>query len=314
MRIQSPIILGKVPWREEYLNTGDDPSFIMFDRWLTENVEFAAARAGNGWVEAYRTGSIHAFVFRPLRTQLPLLAGTIAPSFDKAGRNYPRVVASAISHAHDVCRTPEVLPLALEPFWQYSSVAVAEAGSIEDFSPRHLSEGEAHIDPHALGSTYGEWARDLRLVELWDLVYGAGAAADAHAAIRLVIEAIRPYSGVELSDTPLTLRLPLGSAGGAAVCFWIELVRRSARWNVTIPSFFWSHDGNAGAMLLHLGAPPKSTLAELWLPTRRRDEFCDLMEFSGLQPTRSLDDPPLALARVLANASATVRDLMLAVG
>jgi len=314
MRIDPPAILGKVPWREEYLNVGaEGPSFSLFDRWLTENIEFAGARAGDGWADAYRAGAINAFVFRPLRTQLPLLAGAIGPSFDGAGRNYPLVVASTISRVHDFCRVPESLPLALEEFWQLSSYAVAAVQSAQDFRPEPLTEAQAQVDPAEVVSDYSDWARELPLVELWDLVYGPGGAAVAHAAVRLVLEALRPYCGVELSDTPLTLRLPLGRAGGAAVCFWIDLVRRSARWNVTIPSFFWSHDGQSGTMVLHLGAPPRSTLAELWLPTRSRDEFCDLLGSSGLQPTRSLDEPA-PLTRVLANASATVRDLMIAVG
>jgi type VI secretion system ImpM family protein len=315
MRLETPALLGKVPWRDEYLNVGvDGPSFRVFDRWLTENIEFAAARAGDRWEDAYRAGVIHAFVFRPMRTQLPLLAGAISPSFDSAGRNYPLVVASTVARAHDFCRTPEALPLLLEEFWQLSSGAVAVARATRDFAPSHFGDDAADVDGTAVVSAYADWAQKLPLVELWDLVYGAGGAANGRSAVRLVLEAIRPSSGVELSDTPLTLRLPLGSVGGAAVCFWIELVRRSARWKVTIPSFFWSHDGNTGTMLLHLGVPPKSTLAELWLPTQQRDEFCDLLEFGDPQPMRSLDEPPPALARVLSSASATVRDLMLAIG
>jgi type VI secretion system ImpM family protein len=315
MRIDSPAIVGKVPWRDEYLNVGiEGQSFAVFDRWLTENIEFAAARAGDRWQDAYRSGAIHAFVFRPLRTQLPLLAGAIGPSFDSAGRNFPLVVASTLSRAHDFCRTPEILPLALEEFWQFSSRAVAEVRATKDFGPMRLSEAETQVDATAVGSAYRDWARDLPLAELWELVYGEGGAARAHPAVQLVLEAIRPYSGVELSDTPLTLRLPLGSAGGAAVCFWIELVRRCAHWNVTIPSFFWSHDGSTGAMVLHLGSPPTSSLAELWLPTTKRDEFCDLLELGGVQPTGSLDESTPAVARVLSSGSATVRDLMIAAG
>jgi len=72
MRIESPAILGKVPWREEYLNLGvDGHAFASFDAWLTKNIEFAA-RIGDDWSGAYRAGAIHAFVFT-----IPLLSAAM---------------------------------------------------------------------------------------------------------------------------------------------------------------------------------------------------------------------------------------------
>jgi hypothetical protein len=44
-----------------------------------------------------------------------------------------------------------------------------------------------------------------------------------------------------------------------------------------VPSFFWSHDGDSGALLLYLGGVSPATLAELWLPTGRCDQVCDLI-------------------------------------
>ena len=93
-------------------------------------------------------------------------------------------------------------------------------------------------------------------------------------AIRWLRETVRPYQRTERPRTPLTLRLPLGQAGGAAVCFWLDLVQRLTGWLATIPSFFWSHDGTSGTMLLHLGEPPRVTLAELWMSTPSRNEIC----------------------------------------
>ncbi len=40
--------------------------------------------------------------------------------------------------------------------------------------------------------------------------------------------------------SPLSLRLPLGQAGGAALCFCSDLARRFLGWRATVPSFFWS--------------------------------------------------------------------------
>jgi hypothetical protein len=128
-------------------------------------------------------------------------------------------------------------------------------------------------------------------------VYGAEGLSIAAGAIRFAVEAVRPMRGVERPRTPLTLRLPLGAAGGAAVCFWVDLVRRAAGWRSTIPSFFWSHDGETGTMLLHLGDAPRSTLVDLWIPGGDRAELCDLTHPLSSTALSAVPELPPALAR-----------------
>src|SRR5439155_1764904 len=162
--------------------------------------------------------------------------------------------------------------------------------------------------------SYADWMRSLPLVELWTLLYGDGGPEVASRALRWIFEAVRPVIGVDHPKTALTLRLPLGASGGAAVCFWIHLVRRIARWKSTLPSFFWSHDGVTGSMLLHLGEPPRSTLVELWAPTRERDEFCDLTLPIPTQGLESVPELPPDVARLVASGDRSVFDLLDASG
>jgi type VI secretion system ImpM family protein len=311
-------VFGKVPWREEYLriHASGEP-FGQFDAWLTDNVEWAVSRAGREWAEAHRAGEIHAFAFRARDAQHGLLVGALTPSCDSAGRAFPLVVATTVASTPDLARCPEALPLLLEDFWQQASevldkVKVAQALEwVDELAAAPLPAWTPAAE--ALAS-YEQWARALPLVELWTLIYGASRNAEGAAVLRTVLGALGPYVGVERPKTPLTLRLPLGEAGGAAVCFWIDLVRRAARWGATVPSFFWSHDGTRGSMLLHLGDPPKSTLAELWTPTATRDEFCDLTLPIPAEQVAYMPAMPPRIAQLLEGGNHLVADLMQAAG
>jgi len=310
-------VFGKVPWREEYLRVGaQGEAFGRFDAWLTEGVEWAAARAGEGWGGAYVRGGIHAFAFRPPDAGDWLVAGAIAPSSDGAGRAFPLVVATRVAVTFELGRSPEALPLLLEGLWQHASEVVEQVKAaqavewVEKLVASYQGSGSTAAD--ALAS-YEDWARALPLAELWTLVYGSLARSESAAALRILFDALRPCVGIERPKTPLTLRLPLGAVGGAAVCFWIELVRRAARWSATLPSFFWSHDGTSGAMLLHLGDPPRSTLAELWMPTGARDEFCDLTSPIPSERIAQLPALPPGVARLLEVGDQPVAALMQAV-
>src|SRR5262249_38944454 len=151
------------------------------------------------------------------------------------------------------------------------------------------------------------------LQELWALVFGDPDMRAASGFLRVLLESIRPYRNVDRPATPLTLRLPLGASGGAAVCFWIDLVKRAALWRTTIPSFIWSHDGTSGTMLLHLGDPPKSTLAQLWMPGAERDEICNLAMPVRAETLRAVRGLPVRVSSLWASAAHPVLDLLEAV-
>jgi type VI secretion system ImpM family protein len=310
-------VFGKAPWRAEYIKLRwDGEPFTSFDAWLTDNVEWAALHAGAAFAAASRAGGMNAFVFR-LKNGHGALAGAIAASTDSAGRSYPLVVAAPLSGAAtEVAATPEMLPLVLEDFWQLASevsVAVQSAGSVERAASAVPSDFTWGIPVPEAIATYAQWAASLPLADLCTLIYGPEGPSTAMGTVRFVLEAVRPLRGVERPRSPLTLRLPLGAAGGAAVCFWLDLVRRAAAWRSTVPSLFWSHDGDAGTMFLHLGDAPRSTLADLFGPPVERGDLCDLTGPLSSAQLGALPELGPALARCFAG-DARVAELVAAAG
>ncbi|HET9958732.1 MAG TPA: type VI secretion system-associated protein TagF [Polyangiaceae bacterium] len=303
-------LIGKVPSQGDYVRIrAQRPEFMQLEEWLSENVDFALSRARPQWDYAVQHGGIQAFVLRPPSTPANVaLAGAIAPSGDRAGRRFPVVAAASLALSTELAASAHLLPLLLEEAWQASSSLVIESTN-PDADVHALLEGnpaQSWIELAEVSGDYLAWSQELRLSELWALVHPTPTRDALSYTLRFLGEAIRPWLGKDQAKTPLTLRLPLGQAGGAALCFWLDLVRRLARWQHKVPSYFWSHDGQAGTLLLHLGEPPKSTLAELWAPSSERDEFCDLQ---GVGPAQHL--PPLAPAfENVLHDQATVADLL----
>lgn len=306
-------VLGKVPARPDFVRIqAGGASFEAFDQWLVGNMEWAAARARPEFPAAFAHGAIQAFVFRPPERSVPLLVGALGPSADRAGRQFPIAAAAPLVLEATLTAQPQLLPLMLEEVWQRASRAVASRWLPDEKEQSELSTAPApELTPTAEDAleAYGEWIAALTLAELWSLTFDGNTSQASHA-VALIAEAVRPYRGIERSNTPLSLRLPLGKAGGAALCFWIDLLRRLGRWQAVVPSFFWSHDGHTGALMLHLGDAPPSTLSELWLPTGARDEICDLTTTSSAAHDASVLTPPAELAAVLASSSNTISSLL----
>lgn len=273
-------VFGKHPSRGDFLAFGARGSEVLdFDDFVTDNVEWAEARLGSVWASGYAQGSAQAFVFRPREGGgETALVGALAPSVDRSGRRYPLTLALPLDASPAMLGAPELLPLVLEPVWSAASETVVAltanpgADPAQGLHPLTLPTP----DPRAARALYDQWTRELPVEELWALLFGGYGQVDPLAVLATVSETAAVCREMERPTTTLALRLPLGLAGGAAVCFWLDWVRSVTRWRTTVPSFFWSHDGEHGAMLLGLGALPRCTLAELWLPSGDRDTVCDV--------------------------------------
>jgi hypothetical protein len=247
----------------------------------------------------------------PGRSGATLLAGALAPSSDGAGRRFPIAAASELRLDESFAAHPEVLPLILEPVWATTARLVLELAALDRgaIDAGHFG-AELELNVPGVLPTYRRWTDELFLDDFVTLVFD-GDVARAARGIALVEEAVRPYRGVERPDTPLSLRLPLGASGGAAVCFWLDFIKRLAGWRHTLPGFFWSHDGTSGALMLHLGKVPAVALSELWLPTGTCDEVCDLV-LPGAEAWHT--EQVGVWERVLGEPDSRVSDLLAAAG
>jgi type VI secretion system ImpM family protein len=307
--------VGKVPTRAEYLPVPTSaPSFAAFDAWLSEATEWAVGHAGPAWSDAFTHGAMHGFVFRP-PTEAPDLAlcGALAPSRDCAGRLFPLALGAPLRVERELLRRPELLPFCLEGLWAAATSALADLMSERppESSASLVSAAQA-ADLVEAGNLYDDWVSTLPLSELWALL--GPALASPASTLRLLLEALTPTRGVELPTVTLSLRVPLGLGGGAGLCVWLDLVRRYLGWRATLPSFFWSHDGTSGTALLHLGRPPKTALAELWMPSGSRDEILDLTRPVDPALTEAFSPLPDTILAALSAPQATLAELLFALG
>jgi type VI secretion system ImpM family protein len=309
-------LLGKAPFQAEFLRIpSSTPGFSAFDTWLTDATEWASARAGSEWPSAFASGAIHAFAFRPPGSPPDLLVcGALAPSHDRAGRQFPLAAAASIRASRGIVERPHLLPFALESFWTSATALLLEVLNRPDAVPTASSAhlvAEPDIAEQEAEELYDQWTRELEVSELCNLL--ELSSGDLAGILRLLNAAVSPFVDTEGPDTPLSLRVPLGLVGGVALCFWLNLLTRMLRWRSTIPSFFWSHDGQRGEALLHLGRPPKMTLAELWMPTGRYDPFCDLTRRPSPEVLQQTPEAPEVVS-ALAMPDAKVEHLMAALG
>lgn len=311
---------GKLPSSADFVRIGPgSESLARFDDWLTDGVEWAHARNGENWGDAFRGGTMRAFIYRGAGPGMDqaLIVGTIAPSRDEAGRLFPICVAAPVIVSAQFVQSAHLLPLACEDIWHVAGETLAALGSspAADLGARLAGLREPSVVRFSdAEAAYAGWGEALQVSELDALITGSKQLDALRGILRLVAEAVHPHWKQELPSTPLSLRLPLGSAGGAAMCFWLDAVRRLIGWRSTVPSVFWSHDGDSGDLTVHLGSAPLATVSELWLPTGQSDEFYDLTSPHAIAAAESFAPLPGPIEQVLGDRSSAVARLLDALG
>jgi hypothetical protein len=106
-----------------------------------------------------------------------------------------------------------------------------------------------------------------------------------------VASTIATFAAAGSAPRPLcAVRAPLGRAGGSALCFWLDVIRRSTRWQAQVPSFFWSHDGETGQAVICLDPPGEPAVAALWSTGAPGDSVWDAVEDRAPHPAGGLLD------------------------
>jgi hypothetical protein len=261
-------ILGKAPWQNEFLPTaGLCGELWAFDEWLFRNAES---------LRDYSGGPPYGFLlqFESTSGSLGSVAGVISPSQDLAGREYPLAVASRVVLASDVAKHPEVAPIVLESHWNVALELLTDARLAR---PEENDRRLAHLtdEPATAGivasELYAAWVQATSSMDLASLL---GRSVDW---LRAALQAIATRLSPAASQAVSAFRVPLGRAGGGALCFWLDVLRRAMPWSDHVPSFFWCHDDEGGEALILVGrAEDDTTLRALWQPTAASTQVCNL--------------------------------------
>jgi hypothetical protein len=269
-------ILGKAPWQNEFLSTSGLCSELWaFDEWLFRNAES---------LRDYGDSPSYGFLLQLGSTcgSLGSVAGVISPSQDLAGREYPLAVASRVALVNDVAQHPEVAPIMLESHWNLALELLADArlARPEEDDPRmaHLMNEPANTGM-AASELYASWVQATSPTDLASLL---GRTPNwLGAALHGIVTSLHPASVRGFS----VFRVPLGRAGGGALCFWLDVLGRATP-GADVPSFFWCHDEQCAEALIFVGRPDETTLATLWQPTAASTQVCNM----------TLDDLAMAAA------------------
>lgn len=273
-------LFGKVPAQGDFLRLslpeGEDPALIALEDWVARGVEETSAELAKRWPALLADGAPIAHLHRLALDggERALVAAASIPSADAIGRRYP-LVACARLPARAFEQTPHLAPIALSSFLREAVPVLGAVQRLPAAEARRLVSA-ARLSPlpaaPELVLPFELWAKGTTLGRCALELFGADVGELARA-IACVFEALAPLRGQDPASTPLALRCPVAVDPHYAA-WWIDVVRRVARWRTTVPTYLVSGDDARGSLVIALGdQSPPALLGEA---------------FGGVAATRSL--------------------------
>ncbi len=260
-------LYGKHPSADDFLRQSAGSAIVRaLDEWLS-NALAAAARLIPGWEDVYPEAAPVSFLFTaPDPKASALLLGTLAPSTDRIGRQYPLILFAELEHellARDfawapVCRFQEELAAFHRRRHGLGREALLDAVRwLTPPDPEDLAEARRGHEDYLERTTCGEALGQI-----------FGAEADAGEA------ALRGFQHVCRSVSPGSslgygVRCPAGSL--QVVALWLHLLQTLTRGRM-LPNAIWTDD----VLLLYFGKLPGKALTALWHAGWQDDSVYDL--------------------------------------
>ena len=302
---------GKLPTAGDFVRSGTGSAIATdLEQFLHGGVDaFHQERCSPDVFDAGRT---YGFLFRSTDPRVAEgLVGLLSPSRDAVGRRFPFVVFDTIDGRQTQGGNGYLLPLAAGDFLEHAlRLARRPTLSAADL-PRDLSMVEpvgGRFDQ--LSREYGGWAATTRLGSVWGSIFGDPHSRYPTDAVIGIAASVEPWRGHARPPTSLSVRLPLGAGGTAAVVFWLDVVRRLSSWQETTPTAFWHWTGENGDILVQLGDTPVSSFVELYRPDPDAELVYDLVPRG--RPAAPLPVPAFArrAADILRRPDAPVLELL----
>lgn len=108
---------GKLPQFPDFIKyRASSDEFNILDDWIQKGIISAKLSFGNNWKEIYNNSNCYEFIF-PVSKFNKIIAGTLNPGYDKAGRQFPFVVFSLFEDSFFNSLQIGILPLILNSFF-----------------------------------------------------------------------------------------------------------------------------------------------------------------------------------------------------
>jgi type VI secretion system protein ImpM len=281
---RTAVAFGKLPDR------GD---FVRY------NAEGAAVSAVENWIQNGLRAAANVSSFKTVYQTLPpyhfwfdagpsagILAGTVHPSHDRVGREYPFFVAREVDpDSYDPAQLPEIPGRWNHYFDQSDRLALAaKAGRLSSgrmtsrlkLLARDVADGSLSLN------AYQEFLKRTTLKEFCERTWNEFDDSRKYLLFKNLIAIVVPLQARVPAQFSLALRFPLGSDITARVFevgFWLDTSLRLLNTAEVRPSFFWTASTagpETSPFLLLALQPPSARYFAYLFAGLKDDELCPL--------------------------------------
>jgi type VI secretion system ImpM family protein len=254
---------GKLPLSPEFIHhRAAGPEIDELDQWLREGMYHAKLIGGSSWSTDFAQADAWSFLYFP-RDPRRFLVGSLKPSRDKAGRDFPFVIYLFLNREEFPGR-PWCAPMQFKDFFQQSHRLLSQVGIENDVARLHFRlQALAPVEDAQESSIETQYQAELvsrRMRDYWIEVLGEINVARIKTLFETLFQpsAEPRLPGRHEATLPL---FPLERQETYDVPFWVDVASRAWLSTMDAGMMFWNRSPSKVKPLLLLsteGATPET--------------------------------------------------------
>jgi type VI secretion system protein ImpM len=276
----SPGYFGKLPNFADFVkfNSGNN-GFLLFDKWLQNGIQNSKNKLNEKFDSVYSSADMLQFIF-PNQEKTGALLGTLIPSNDKSGRNYPFIISSPINNIFN--NNFHLVPLVFEDFFSKTQKNVYNLKEIK--TQENLLTGlenmnfscEVNISNEIVN--YEGFINSTTTHQFWNDLFGSFEDDRKYLLIYSLKEILLPLRGNQISNITLGLKIPIINNSNLyfTISLWVDICLQFIDNKNILPYLFWNinYNTNESYLVLYLNQPPFDNYLHLIDPLLLMDNIC----------------------------------------
>ena len=276
----SPGFFGKLPNFADFVkfNSGNN-EFLLFDKWLQNGIQNSKKKLNEKYDSVYSSSDMLQFIF-PNQDKTGSLVGTLIPSNDKSGRNYPFIISSPIKNNFD--NNFHLGPLAFEDYYSkmrkniFKFKEIKTQESLINELENMIFLNEINISNEIIN--YEEFINSTTTDQFWNDLFGNFDDERKYLLLHNLKEILLPLRRNQINNFTLGLKIPIVNNSNyySSISFWVDICLQFINNRNIQPFLFWNINSktNENYLILYLNQPPYDNYLHLIDPIILMDNIC----------------------------------------
>jgi type VI secretion system protein ImpM len=242
---------GKLPDHADFVKfNAARQELLLIDKWLQDGISIAKSKLKNDWKEVYENTPVFNFIY-PYTGTKNLTLGTLYPSHDKSGRNFPFLIFDLIGRSYYQSQPAHILLMnfhrKLNSFDDYFD-GKQDSGSLSNLNNVNLN----NVIDSTIKNDFNKFLNEKTMEKFWEDTLGSIEDLQKYSILNNLYQNLAHLKSSSSIIISFGIKITFQKVQNNFefyLGFFLQLILTIINKQFLIPSIFWTKNTNSSNII-----------------------------------------------------------------